>query len=144
MSEPNILSNFRFRLEIDGISQAGFSEVQVAETSIEAIDYREGNEPTHVRKLPGLTKYGNVTLKWGATASNELFNWWKAGADGQVQRRNMVVSLIDEQKKVVKRWAMRNVWPVRYAVSPLVAVDGRLAVTEILECAVESMVSEPG
>jgi phage tail-like protein len=144
MSEPSILSNFRFRVEIDGITQAGFSEVQVAETAIEAIEYREGNEPTHVRKLPGLTKYGNVTLKWGATTSNELFNWWKAGADGQVQRRQMVVSLLDEQKKVVKRWLMRNVWPVRYAVSPLVAVDGRVAVTETLECAIESMVSEAG
>ena len=45
---------------------------------------------------------------------------------------------------VAKRWMMRNVWPVRYAVSPLVAVDGRVAVTETLECAIESMVSEAG
>jgi phage tail-like protein len=142
MSEP--ISNFRFRVEIDGIAQAGFSEVQVAETMIEVIEHREGTDPTHVRKLPGLAKYGNVTLKWGATASNELFNWWKAIADGQLQRRNMVVSLLDEQKKVVKRWTMRNVWPVRYAVSPLVALDGRVAVTETLECAVESMVAEAG
>lgn len=142
MSGPSAFSNFRFRVEIDGITQAGFSEVQVGETTIEAIEYREGNEPTHVRKLPGLTKYGNVTLKWGATTSNELFGWWKAGADGEVQRRQMVVSLLDEQKNVVKRWMMRNVWPVRYAVSPLVAVDGCVVVTETLECAVESMVAE--
>ncbi len=142
MSGPSAFSNFRFRVEIDGITQAGFSEVQVGETTIEAIEYREGNEPTHVRKLPGLTKYGNVTLKWGATTSNELFSWWKAGADGEVQRRQMVVSLLDEQKNVVKRWMMRNVWPVRYAVSPLVAVDGCVVVTETLECAVESMVAE--
>lgn len=143
MSEPNVLSNFRFRVEIDGITQAGFAEVQVAEATIEAIDYRDGTEPTHVRKLPGLTKYGNVTLKWGATASNELFNWWESGADGQVQRRNMVVSLLDEQRNPVKRWAMRNVWPVRYAVSPLVAVDG-CVVIETLECAVESLEAESG
>jgi len=82
-----------------------------------------------------------VTLKWGATASNELFNWWKAGADGQVQRRNMVVSLLDEQRNPVTRWVMRNVWPVRYAVSPLVAADG-CVVIETLECAVESMESQ--
>ena len=142
MSEPSALSGFRFRVEIDGITQAGFSEVQVGETTIEVIEYRGGNEPTHVRKLPGLTKYANVTLKWAATASNELFNWWKGGADGEVQRRQMVVSLLDEQKNVVKRWMMRNVWPVRYAVSPLVAVDGCVVVTETLECAVESMVAE--
>jgi len=141
MNQPSAFSSFRFRIEIDGITQAVFSEVAIGETTIEAIDYREGNEPAHVRKLPGLTKYGNITLKWGATASNELFNWWKAGADGNVQRRNMVVSLLDEQRNVVKRWVMHNVWPVRYAVSPLVAMEG-CVVIETLECAVESLEAE--
>jgi len=141
MNQPSAFSSFRFRIEIDGITQAGFSEVAIGETTIEAIDYREGNEPAHVRKLPVLTKYGNITLKWGTTASNELFNWWKAGADGNVQRRNMVVSLLDEQRNVVKRWVMQNVWPVRYAVSPLVAMEG-CVVIETLECAVESLEAE--
>jgi phage tail-like protein len=142
MAEP--MTNFHFRVEIDGIAQASFSEVQVAEATIEVIEHREGSDPTHIRKLPGLAKYGNVTLKWGATASNELFNWWKAAADGQLQRRNMVVSLLDERNKVVKRWTMRNVWPARYAVSPLVAAEGRITVTETLECAVESLVADAG
>jgi len=141
MNQPSAFSSFRFRIEIDGITQAGFLEVAIGETTIEAIDYREGNEPAHVRKLPGLTKYGNITLKWGTTASNELFNWWKSGADGNVQRRNMVVSLLDEQRNVVKRWVMHNVWPVRYAVSPLVAMEG-CVVIETLECAVESLEAE--
>jgi len=46
--------NFRFRVEIDGIVAAGFSEVQIGETLTDVIDYREGNEPAHVRKLSGL------------------------------------------------------------------------------------------
>ena len=142
MPEPT--SNFHFRVEIDGIAEASFSEVQVAEATIEVIERREGSDPTHIHKLPGLAKYSNVTLKRGATASTELFNWWKAVADGQLQRRNMVVRLLDEQNRPVKRWTMRNVWPARYAVSPLVAVDGRVAVTETLECVVESMVAEAG
>ncbi len=66
--------NFRFRVEIDGIVAAGFSEVQIGETVTEVIDYREGNEPFHVRKLPGLHKFGNVTLTRGMTASMELVN----------------------------------------------------------------------
>ena len=52
--------------------QAAFSEVTIGDTTTDAIDYREGNEPTHVRKLSGLTKYGNVTLKWGITDSMDL------------------------------------------------------------------------
>ena len=62
MTRNDPLRNFRYRLEIDNITQAGFSEVAIAETTIDAVDYREGTDPPHVRKLSGLTKYGNITL----------------------------------------------------------------------------------
>jgi len=70
MARNDPLRNFRFRLEIDGIQQAGFSDVAIAETTTDSIDYREGNEPTHVRKLSGLNKYGNITLKYGFTTDS--------------------------------------------------------------------------
>src|SRR5437588_11968882 len=62
MARHDPLRNFRFRVEIDGIAIAGFSEAAIGATTTDVIDYREGNEPAHVRKLPGLTKSGNVTL----------------------------------------------------------------------------------
>ena len=67
MARNDPLRNFRFRVEIDQITQAFFSEAAIGETTNEPIDYREGIDPTHVRKLPGLTKFGNITLKWGVT-----------------------------------------------------------------------------
>ncbi len=67
MARKDPLRNFRFRLEIGGITQANFSEVAIGETASDVIDYRDGNEPNYVRKLSGLTKFGNVTLKWGMT-----------------------------------------------------------------------------
>lgn len=42
----------------------GFSDMSGLEIEQEPIEYREGSEPTHVRKLNGLTKYANVTLRW--------------------------------------------------------------------------------
>src|SRR5437870_12946962 len=78
--------NFRFRLEIDSITRAGFSEVAIAETTIEAVDYREGTDPPHVRKLSGLTKYGSITLKAGMTTDAnalELFKWHSDVSAGQ-------------------------------------------------------------
>jgi len=78
------LRNFRYRLEIDGIAQAGFSEVAIGETMTDAVDYREGTDAPNVRKLTGLTKYGNVTLKWGVTTSLDLYNWHKAIIAGQI------------------------------------------------------------
>ena len=50
---------------------------------MEVAEYREGSDPTAVRKLPGLRKYGNVTLKRGVTADMELFKWFKAAANGE-------------------------------------------------------------
>ena len=86
MARIDPLRNFRYRLEIDSIAQAGFSEVAIAETTIDAVDYREGSDPPHVRKLTGLTKYGNVTLKWGLTVGGtalDLFKWHNDVSAGQ-------------------------------------------------------------
>jgi phage tail-like protein len=139
MANRDVYSNFNFKVEVDGIPQVSFSEVELPETSIEVIDYREGAEFT-TRKLPGLRKFSNLTLRRGVTTSNELFDWYKS--TGPQQRRNVVVQLLDDEQNPVKRWAMRNVWPVRYAVSPLIAVDGCIVVTETLECAVEQFEAE--
>ena len=73
MSVLSIHANHRFTVEVDGIAQSAFSEVDISETSVEVIDYREGNEHA-TRKLPGLRKVSNLTLKRGVTTSNDLFD----------------------------------------------------------------------
>ena len=79
MARNDPLPKFRYRLEIDNIMQAGFSEVAIAGTTIEAMDYRQRIDPPHARKLSGLAKYGNVTLKSGITVGAnalDLFKWY--------------------------------------------------------------------
>ena len=113
--------NFRFRVEIDGIVAAGFSEVQIGETVTEVIEYREGNEPAHVRKLPGLNKFGNVTLTRGMTASMELVNWRKQVLSGETvnARRNVAVIVMDESGTDQARFVIHNAWPAKYAAGVL-------------------------
>ena len=96
MARNDPLRNFRFRLEIDGLVRAGFSEVTGLQAETSAIDYREGTDPPHVRKLSGLTKFNVVTLKAGlVTGANalDLFAWHQAIAQGGVpgNRRNVVI-----------------------------------------------------
>ena len=55
---------FNFRVEIDGITQAGFQEVSGLDTSTDAVDYREGTDPNHTRKLTGLNKFAAITQRW--------------------------------------------------------------------------------
>ena len=116
MARQDPLRNFRFRLEIDGIQAASFSEVTIASTTTDVIDYREGADPPHVRKLSGLTKFGNVTLKRGVTDSLELFKWHQDVAIGLVaaRRKKVVIVVQDESGADKARYVVTDAWPVKY------------------------------
>ncbi len=126
--------NFRFRVEIDGITQAGFSECTIGDTTTDPIEYREGTDPTTVRKLSGLTKYSNITLKWGITDSMDLYNWRKqvidTGADGA--RKNISIILVDEVGSDKARWNIIQAWPTKYDAPDFTAKGNDVAI-ETLE-----------
>lgn len=137
------LRNFRYRLEIDNITQAGFSEVAIAETTIDVVDYREGIDPPHVRKLSGLTKYGNITLKWGLTvgaSALDLFKWHADVSSGQIltQRKTVTIVVQDEAGVDKARFVVSDAWPVKYDPSDLNA-KGNEALIELLELANEGI-----
>jgi phage tail-like protein len=134
------LRNFRFRLEIDGIQTAGFSEVETLATTTDVIEYREGTDPAHPRKLSGLTKYGNITLKRGLTTSLELYQWHRQIVSGPLtgNRKLVVIVVQDESGADQGRFVVREAWPVKYAVSDLNA-KGNEVLIELLELANEGI-----
>jgi phage tail-like protein len=134
MARHDPLTNFRYRLEIDGLTIAGFSEVTIGETVTEAIDYREGTDAPHVRKLSGLTKYGNITLKRGMTTSLELYDWHKQVVDGEVgkARKNVAIVVADETGADKARFVVTEAWPTKYSASELDA-RGNEVLIETLE-----------
>lgn len=143
MDRNDPLRNFRYRLEIDNIAQAGFSEVMIAETTIDAVDYREGTDPPHVRKLSGLTKYGNITLKWGLTvggSSLDLFKWHADVSAGQIKERRKKVAIVvlNEAGGDAARFVVSEAWPVKYDPSDLNA-KGNEVLIELLELANEGI-----
>jgi phage tail-like protein len=140
MARTDPYRNNRFLLEIDGISQAGFREVTVPETTQDPIDYREGNEPPTVRKIPGLIKYGNVVLKWGVTDSLDLYNWRRAIEEGKTKdnRKNVAVVLIDEEGNTKARWEFSQAWATKYDSPDFNATANEIGI-ETLEIAHEGM-----
>ena len=116
MPKQDPYRQFRFRVEIDGITQAGFSDCTFADTTTDPVEYREGDEPPVFRKLSGLTKYGNITLKGGSTDSMELYNWRQqiidTGAEGA--RKNVSIILVDEAGADKARWDIVRAWPSKY------------------------------
>ncbi len=130
--------NFKFLVEIEGIAVAGFSECEGLTTEVSVIEYREGNEDITVRKLPGLVKYSNITLKKGITGSKDLFNWYKEVVKGKIKqiRRNMAIVLLDDEGNQAVRWVVRNAWPMKYTGPTLNAKSSEVAI-ETLEIAHE-------
>lgn len=116
MAREDPLHNFRFRVEIDGLAAAAFSEVSIEPTTTAVIEFREAGDPAHVRKFPGLTTFGNVTLKRGVTSSLELFNWHRQVVNGEIAnaRRNLAIIVLDEAGRDVARFNVFNAWPRRY------------------------------
>lgn len=105
---------FNFLVEIDGITQAGFQEVSGVDSSTDAVDYREGSDPLHVRKLSGLNKFSAIMLKRGITDTDELWKWRQTVMDGKTERKNGSIVLLDETGAEKIRWNFANGWPTKW------------------------------
>jgi len=142
MPATDPLRNFRYRLEIDGIVQAGFSEVAIGDASNDPIEYREGNELTTVRKLKGLNKYGNITLKWGLTDSIELSNWHRMVVDDATPltaaRKTVVIRIQDDSGADKAAYEITRAWPTKYNPTDLNGKGNEVAI-ESLELANEGI-----
>ena len=132
-------ASFNFRLEINGIVKAGFSEVTGLNAEANVIEYREGVDAISARKLPGLIKFGNVTLKRGVTQDLDMFNFFKNVANGDIQRDDiMSVVLLNEKREEAARWNLRNAWPSKWTGPDLKANANEIAI-ESLELAHEGV-----
>jgi phage tail-like protein len=112
MADP--YKNFRFLVEIDGVVQAGFSDVSGFGSNVEVIEYREGGDAATVRKLPGKVSYPDITLKWGITDSRELYDWHLAAVNGAIQRKNGSIILLDDAAQEKIRWNFFGAWPSKW------------------------------
>jgi len=102
---------FNFQLEIDGVPLGAFSEASGLTADGDAVDYREGTDvQQNVRKLPGLRKYTNLTLKRGYTQDRSLWRWYGNIVNGQADRRDVTIVLLNEARQPVLRWHAENAW----------------------------------
>ncbi len=124
--------SFNFLVEIDGISQAGFQECSGLDASTDPIDYRNGDELNHVRKLSGLNKYSPITLKLGITDSDELWKWRQTVIEGKTVRKSGSIVLRNEAGDEKLRWNFSNAWPSKWT-GPSFNSTGNSVAVETLE-----------
>ena len=127
------MSGYNFRVEIDGITRAGFKDCSGLEASQEAGTYREGTDRgLTMRKIPGLITYGDITLSRGITTDSELWTWRRTIMGGLPDRRNLSIVVMNDQGEDVIRWNVRNAWPTKWTGPSLDASSDEVAV-ETLE-----------
>ena len=131
------LFNGRFRVEIDGIALASFSQCDGLEASVDVVEFTDGTD-TLQRKRPGRARYANIVLRHGHVNNDELWNWFKAGADGQVQRKSGSVIVCDDNSVDLFRFNFFEAWPCRWKSLELNA-DRPGSLVERIEIAVEKI-----
>ena len=135
---PDQFGSFNFLVEIDGITRAAFHEVTGFDSTIDVIEHREGGENTTLRKLPGMTKYSNIVLKWGVTDDVQLYQWHRSVVTGEIQRRNGSIVLLNRAGTEVARWNFVRAWPTKYD-APDLNAEGTDVAIETLELAHEGV-----
>ena len=129
-----------FEILITGISDDGtavkgsFSEVSGLEVAQDPIDYRNGSEDIRVRKIPGLKKFTNITLKRGIIADLAFWNWIVEGMNGLVHRTEGSIVLLDENRREVMRWNFKRAWPCKWSGPGLNAKNNEIAMETLEIC----------
>ena len=135
---------FHFTVDWGG-TQAAFSEVTGLNIETQIIEYRDGLSPEYSTvKMPGIKKYGNITLKRGVFASdNEYYDWANKAKLNKHERRDVIISLLNEDHEPVMTWKAVNAWPTKLTSPDLKAAGNEVAV-ETIELAHEGLTVENG
>ena len=133
---PNATSNrtdplTTFHFYVDGIGQAVFTEISGLNVEVMVQDYEEGGVNTHVHRLPGRVKVSDITLKNGVTISNELWEWYKKILQGQFERRNVSIIMVDQEGTERQRWSFIDALPVKWTGPELKAGQSQAAIQSL-------------
>src|SRR5687767_11004853 len=129
--EPDPYRGYNFRVEIEGIGEAVFTECTGLGASIQVIQYAEGRSPV-VRQIPGPVRYGSATLNYGLTSSPALWDWMFAGLRGNVTRQTVPLILPDTTgTREVMRWNLQRAWISQWRAAQLAALGQDVALESI-------------
>jgi phage tail-like protein len=133
------LVKFHFQVEWGG-TKIGFTEVSGLDVETEIVEYRDGASPEYSKiKMPGMQKFSNITLKRGTFKSdNEYFAWWNTVKLNTIERRDITISLLNEEHDPVVTWKVKSAWPTKIQSTDLKA-DGNEVAIESMEIVHEGL-----
>ncbi|WP_075342972.1 phage tail protein [Tenacibaculum agarivorans] len=135
------LTKFYFTVSLGSQDNtASFQEVSGLDTETQVVEYRHGDSKTFSTiKMPGLAKFGNVTLKKGVfVKDNNFWKWYDAIKMNTIKRETVVIKLLDESGSPTMTWTLTNAWPTKITGTDLKSEANEVAV-ETLELAHEGL-----
>jgi phage tail-like protein len=144
MANEYPIPKFHFQVEWGG-SKIGFTEVSGLDVEREVIEYRDGSSKEYSKlKMPGLTKFSNITLKRGSfKKDNDFYKWWIANKLETVERRDITISLLNEEHAPIITWKVKNAWPSKIQPTDLKSDDNSIAI-ETMEIVHEGLTIDNG
>jgi phage tail-like protein len=133
---------FNFTVNFDAAEIfGGFSDVSGIMTEITVAEYREGTDPeNHVRKVQGIHKTGDITLKRGVIDSETVWDWIQSTrVDGPEAKKTVVISMLDEKREPVQKWTLRGVIPLKWTGPTLAGKGGGDVAMEELVLSCEAL-----
>jgi phage tail-like protein len=135
------LPKFYFSVKVDtDLAEATFQEVSGLDVEAQIIEYRHGNSKDFSTiKMPGIKKYGNITLKKGIFKSdNKFWDWFNKIKMNTIERQAVTISLLDEEGSPTMVWTLKNAWPTKITGTDLKS-DGNEVAVETIEIAHEGL-----
>lgn len=125
----------RYHFSVDwGGNRVDFLEINGLNVEVEAISVRKGNSPEEMEmKIPGLLKYSEVSLKRTIEkGDNQLFEWIQTKGFGTVERRDIVIKLLNENHEPIIVWKLKNCFPTKYIGPTLISNNSELAMETLV------------
>lgn len=135
------LPSFSFQVTWGSQSKIPFQEVSGLDTETQVIEYRHSNSPVYSTiKMPGIKKFGNVTMKKGIfVKDNSFWAWYSQITMNTIKRIGVVVQLLDEKSNPTMTWTLTNAWPTKIS-APTLKSDGNEVAIQTIEIAHEGLV----
>ncbi|MCW5203364.1 MAG: phage tail protein [Candidatus Electrothrix communis] len=126
------LPKFHFSVKW-GDQEMSFQEVSGLDVEAQPIEYRAGDSPVFSTiNMPGLKKYGNVTMKKGIFKSdNKFWDWFDKIKMNTIERIAVTISLLDEANSPTMVWTLANAWPAKISGTDLKSDGNEVAVESI-------------
>jgi phage tail-like protein len=131
-------AQFNFLVDLgDGTTDgatAGFQECSNIGMEVTVAEYRNGNEKENaVRKITGLNKSTDVTLKRGVIGSLNLYNWLNQIRNGDENAlRTVVIHLQNEDHtSTVQTWKLLRARITKHVSGPMNAKGNDVAMEEL-------------